>query len=139
MAARRGSLRFKAVRFALTPFPGRGPDQPWKRVALRSLIIAGRSLATVAAALVAATIGTQVWRVAEENVRLHDQIVAVERQNQRLEAQSTQLSNEVRLLHYPEYLVPFIHEQLGLSKPHEVFITVKPRQPASPTQTPQPK
>jgi len=30
------------------------------------------------------------------------------------------------LLHDPDYLVPLIHEQLGLVKPHEVFIVVSP-------------
>ncbi|MDQ2818602.1 MAG: septum formation initiator family protein [Candidatus Eremiobacteraeota bacterium] len=129
MTARRGSLRFKVVRFARDPLPEDRPAARWRPLALWALVVAGRCTVTIAAALVAATIGTQVWRVAGENIRLHRQIVAVQGQNRLLRAQSAHLSEQVRLLHYPEYLVPLIHEQLGLAKPHEVFITVKPPPP----------
>jgi cell division protein FtsB len=76
------------------------------------------------------TIGAQVWRVAVRNVALHGQIADVEQQNAALQSENGKLAARVTHLHDPEFLVPLIHEQLGLTKPNEVFIEVAPATPA---------
>jgi cell division protein FtsB len=73
---------------------------------------------------VSGTIGVQIWHAADRNVRLHDQITGVERSNATLQITNDKLATRVERLHDPEYLVPLIHEQLGLAKPHEIFIEV---------------
>ena len=74
--------------------------------------------------------GLQAWRVGAESYRLHKQIVALEKRNADLAASSISLNTEIKALHDPEYLVPMIHEQLGLTKPHEVFIVVQTPPPS---------
>lgn len=125
MTARRGSLRFKIVRFAREPrVYGTHLLSVW-RVTLRSASIAGRAVFAVALLFIAGTLGAQVWRVGAENVRLHQAIIAAERDNGRIARSADNLSVRVHKLHDPEYLVPLIHEQLGLTKPHEIFVQVK--------------
>ena len=129
MTARRGSLRYKIVRFAREP---RAHSQllarTW-RIAVRSAALAGQAIFAVALLFVAGTIGVQVWRVGTENARLHNQIVAAQRENAALERSSQNLSARIQKLHDPEYLVPLIHEDLGLTKPHEIFVELKQPQP----------
>ncbi|MBC5806193.1 MAG: FtsB family cell division protein [Candidatus Eremiobacter antarcticus] len=126
MTARRGSLSFKIVRFARSPRAQRqNLSRPW-RVALRSASIAGRSLVVLAAVFIAGTFTVQIWRVGAQNMRLHDQIATTQRQNEHLRETTQRLEARIRRLHNPDYLVPLIHEQLGLAKPKEVFIEVKP-------------
>ncbi len=84
----------------------------------------------VAALFISVTAGAQVWHVAMRNVALHQQISQVEGENATLQAQNDKLVARVGHLHDPEYLVPLIHEQLGLAKPNEVFIEVAPSTPA---------
>lgn len=130
MSARRGSLRFKVARFATAPL-GRGQEGAARRdFALRAIGFGGRVVAAVAAFLIATTVGLQFWRVGVENYRLHRQIQSVERQNERLKSEAASLAREIRLLHDPEYLVPMIHEQLGLTRPHEVIVQVATPSPA---------
>ncbi|HXN08345.1 MAG TPA: septum formation initiator family protein, partial [Candidatus Acidoferrales bacterium] len=121
---RRGSLQYKIVRLARAP-RARADASPrhWRpaRVAAR---MAGRSLMAIAVLFVSGTIGVQIWHAAERNVRLHDQIANVERGNATLQITNDKLATRVERLHDPEYLVPLIHEQLGLAKPHEIFIEV---------------
>lgn len=71
-----------------------------------------------------------MWHVAMRNIALHQQIAQVEDENAAMEAQNEKLAVRVGHLHDPEYLVPLIHEQLGLTKPNEVFIEVAPSTPA---------
>lgn len=124
MIARRGSFRFKVIRLLLPPLGTRASRSSRRRLALRAIALAGRLLAMALVALVATTVGIAVWRIAAQNYRLHQQIAAVERQNKALEADSKLLSREIELLRDPEYLVPYIHEQLGLTKPGEVIVQV---------------
>lgn len=95
---------------------------------LRLVSSAGRIVLVLAIVLIAASFGAQAWRVGYENYRLHKQIDAIEEQNRQLGAASVTLRRDIVLSRDPEYLVPLIHEQLGLTKPKEVFIQV-----ASPT------
>ncbi len=125
MTARRGSLRFRVTRLARAPLRTDDRFVKWKRIAATALIITGRCLAVVAAVLVATTIATQVWRVAKESHRLDQQILVAEKKNGTLKTQSVDLAKEIKSLHNVEYLVPLIHEQLGLGKRHEVFISVQ--------------
>ena|ERR1700737_4961504 len=124
MTARRGSLHYKIVRLARVPsaHAGAAPKR-WRfvRIAAR---VAGRSLVALAVLFVSGTIGVQIWHAGERNVRLHDQITTVERGNANLQVTNDKLATRVERLHDPEYLVPLIHEQLGLAKPHEIFIQV---------------
>ena len=125
MTARRGSLRFRVKRLASDRL-GRNSTPSWQRRLTRwtrftSLLIAG-----AAVLLVGGAVGVQTARVAAENYRLHKQIVSAERRNDALAADATRLQREIVLLHDPDYLVPLIHEQLGLVKPHEVFIVISP-------------
>jgi cell division protein FtsB len=126
MTARRGSFRFKVTRLAskrlgrdASPTPLRKRVTRWLRFS--ALLAVG--------AIILFTVGAfalQTGRVAAENYRLHKQIVSTERRNDALVADSARLRREITLLHDPDYLVPLIHEQLGLVKPHEVFIVISP-------------
>jgi cell division protein FtsB len=126
MTARRGSLGFKVARMARAPLGhGAGPQKLRRRLA-RWSIVASRVLMWSVAALFVFSVGSGFWRVGAENYRLHRQVDAVERRNDALVADATRLSREATLLHDPDYLVPLIHEQLGLVKPHEIFIVISP-------------
>lgn len=85
---------------------------------------AGRVLALAATLLVATSFSIQAWRIGYQNYQLHKQIDTLEQQNQRLSAQQVKLRRDIILSRDPAYLVPLIHEQLGLTKPHEVFIQI---------------
>ncbi len=91
---------------------------------LRIMSAAGRSIAFMAVLLIAASFSMQAWRVGYQNYQLHKQIESVEEQNRQLEARSAKLRLDIVLSRDPEHLVPLIHEQLGLTKPNEVFIQV---------------
>jgi len=124
MTARRGSFQYKIVRLARVP-RSRAEESPrrWRLVRIAARV-AGRSLMAIAVVFVSGTIGVQIWHASERNVRLHDQITTVERGNATLQVTNDKLATRVERLHDPEYLVPLIHEQLGLAKPHEIFIEV---------------
>ena len=126
MTARRGSLRFKVKRFAADGFGRTAVPAAWQKRLILWTRFASRLVVGAAILAVAGAFGAQTWRVAAENLRLHKQIVSVERRNGELTADSGRLKHEITLLHDPDYLVPLIHEQLGLVKPHEVFIVVSP-------------
>jgi cell division protein FtsB len=78
----------------------------------------------LAVVFVSGTIAVQIWHVGERNVQLHQQIGQMERGNANLQVTNDKLRTRVDRLHDPEYLVPLIHEQLGLTKPHEIFVEV---------------
>jgi cell division protein FtsB len=80
--------------------------------------------------LVTGTMATQVWHAGERGLQLHDQIAQVERNNAALENANQKLTTRTVRLRDPEYLVPLIHEQLGLTKPREIFIEVIQPSPA---------
>lgn len=128
MTARRGSLRYKVVR--LTRARAASGSSSRMRAARIAATVAGRGLLVLVALFVSVTIAAQVYRVAVRNVALRGQIAQVEDQNQRLGAENQKLALRVVHLQDPEYLVPLIHEQLGLTKPNEVFIEVAPSTPA---------
>lgn len=130
MTARRGSLRHKIVRLAQARSNRAGQTSKHLRSARLAAVVAGRGLMLVAALFVSVTAGAQVWHVAMRNIALHQQIAQVEDENAAMEAQNEKLAVRVGHLHDPEYLVPLIHEQLGLTKPNEVFIEVAPSTPA---------
>ena len=125
MTARRGSLGYKAVRLARAPI-----HAPWRAAVSRVGVIIARCALVAGALVVIAACGLQAWRVGAESYRLHRQIVALEQRNANLDASSIALKAKIKALHDPEYLVPLIHEQLGLTKPHEVFIVVQTPAPA---------
>lgn len=126
MTARRGSFRFKVTRLARAPL-GRGARSlAWKRRLVLWTRLASKIISAAAALFVIGAFGAQMWHVGAQNYRLHKQIDAAERRNEALSAESVKLAQKVVLLHDPDYLVPLIHEQLGLVKPHEVFIVVAP-------------
>ncbi len=125
MTARRGSLRYRVARLTKAPRKG-GVSSPLQRRLARWTSLASRLVVGAAILLLAGAFGAQTYRVAAENYRLHKQVVSVERRNDALVAESAHLQREIVLLHDPDYLVPLIHEQLGLVKPHEVFIVVTP-------------
>jgi cell division protein FtsB len=126
MTARRGSLRFKVKQFARAPLGRAGASSTWyKRLGSATRFASRLVVGALILALVGA-FGAQMWRVAADNYRLHRQISTVESQNEALVADSARLQREIVLLHDPDYLVPLIHEQLGLVKPHEVFIVISP-------------
>jgi cell division protein FtsB len=85
-----------------------------------------RLVAGAAALFLVGAFGAQMWHVGVQSYHLHKQIVSVEDRNASLQTQSVKLSRQIQLLHNPDYLVPLIHEQLGLVKPHEVFIELQP-------------
>lgn len=120
---RRGSVGFAISRMASKPFGGSSRKQR-QRTMVRMMSAAGRAIALVAVLLVAASFSVQAWRVGRQNYQLHKQIDTVEQQNDKLAADSVQLRRDIILSHNPEYLVPLIHEQLGLTKPGEVFIQI---------------
>ena len=120
---RRGSLGFRISRLAGKPL-GRGARKQRERSMIRVMSAAGRALALTAVVLIAASFSVQAWHVGYQNYQLHKQIDAVEEQNRQLTAQSVSLRRDIILSHNPEYLVPLIHEQLGLTKPREVFIQI---------------
>ncbi len=128
MTARRGSLRYKVVR--LTRARAASGSLSRMRVARIAATVAGRGLLVLVALFVSVMIAAQVYRVAVRNIALRGQIAQVEDQNQRLGAENQKLALRVVHLQDPEYLVPLIHEQLGLTKPNEVFIEVAPSTPA---------
>jgi cell division protein FtsB len=134
MTARRGSLRHKIV--CLKRVRAARPGSGARRFGLaRVAAVAGRIAIVLAAGFVSVTVAAQVWHAASRNVALHRQIVATESTNAQLQTENDRLTRRVTLLHDPEYLVPLIHEQLGLTKPNEVFIEVAP---ATPAPNPQP-
>ena len=122
---RRGSLGYKAVRLARAPV-----HAPWRAAVSRFGMIVGRCALVAGAIAIFAACGLQAWRVGAESYRLHKQIVALEVRNANLAASSMALKTQIKALHDPEYLVPLIHEQLGLTKPHEVFIVVQTPAPS---------
>jgi cell division protein FtsB len=126
MTARRGSLRFKVKRLASAPLKRAGVSSVWQRRLTRWSQFASRLVIAAAILLLAGAFAAQTFRIAAENYRLHKQIVAVERHSEALAAEAFRLQRQIVLLHDPDYLVPLIHEQLGLVKPHEVFIVVSP-------------
>ena len=91
---------------------------------IRLMSAAGRTIALAAIVLVAASFSVQAWRVSYQNYQLHKQIEAIEDQNRAFSADAVKLQRDVKLSKNPEYLVPLIHEHLGLTKPHEVIIQV---------------
>jgi len=125
MTARRGSFRFKVKRLAGERF-GKSASPVWRQRLIAWTRFASRLVVAAAVLSIAGAFGAQSYRVAAENYRLHKQIVNVERHNDALVADSARLQREIGLLQDPDYLVPLIHEQLGLVKPHEVFIIVAP-------------
>jgi cell division protein FtsB len=133
MTARRGSLGYKIVRLSRVRKAG-GLGVKRLRSARLAAAVAGRALMLLAAIFVSLTIGTQVWQVATRNVALHQQILQTEGANAHLQVDNEKLAERVTHLRDPEYLVPLIHEQLGLTKPNEVFIEVAPSTPAPPAQ-----
>lgn len=128
---RRGSLGFKISRLANKPL-GRAARKKRERTMVRVMSTAGRLVGLAAVLLVVASFTGQAWRVGYQNYQLHKQIDAVEDQNQQLGASSVKLRRDIILSRDPEYLVPLIHEQLGLTKPHEVFIQIATPAPAAP-------
>ena len=129
MTARRGSLRFKVKRFARAPLGRAGVSSKWYKGLGTATRLASRLVIGALVLALAGACGAQMWRVAAENYRLHKQIVTVEHHNEALVADTARLQREIVLLHDPDYLVPLIHEQLGLVKPHEVFIIISPTPP----------
>jgi len=125
MTARRGSLRFKVKRLARAPL-ARGASPVWRRRLGMWTHLASRVVVGAAILAIAGAFGAQTWRIAAENYRLHRQISTVEQHNVALGSDAVRLQREISLLHDPDYLVPLIHEQLGLVKPHEVFIVISP-------------
>ena len=137
MTARRGSLRFRVAHFV----GGRGSHAPgtaakFQTAMQRTTNVAGRLVAVCAGALLAVTFGAQVWRVGFQNYQLHQQVMAVESQNRALVQDSVTLRKEIYLSRNPEYLVPLIHEQLGLAKPHEAFVRFVPMSSGQPPARP---
>jgi len=142
MTARRGSLRFKVARLAA----GRSSSTGGRRSSAiyrwiqRATVASGRMLAVAAIGLIVATFAVQAARVAYANYQLHVQIVAAENDNRSLESQIVTLRREIVLSRDPEYLVPLVHEQLGLAKPREVFVRFAPVvQPPTPESTARPQ
>jgi len=134
MTVRRGSLGYKVARMARAPLGHGVAAQKLRRRVARWSVIASRVLMWSAGAFFLFAVGSGFWRIGVENYRLHRQVDAVESHNSDLVANASRLRREVILLHDPDYLVPLIHEQLGLVKPHEVFIVVSPAPSAAPSQ-----
>lgn len=122
---RRGSVGFAISRLAARPFSG-GSRKQRERTMLRLMSAAGRSIVLITVLLIAASFSVQAWRVGYQNYQLHKQIDMIEQQNDKLAADSVHLNRDIILSRNPEYLVPLIHEQLGLTKPGEVFIQIAP-------------
>ena len=120
---RRGSVGFTLHRLASRPLRGRTRKQR-ERSMLRVMSAAGRAIAAVTVLLIAASFSVQAWRIGYQNYQLHQQIDLIEEQIEKLAADSVHLRRDIILSRNPEYLVPLIHEQLGLTKSGEVFIQV---------------
>lgn len=129
MTARRGSLRFKIKRIAADRIGTAAQPPRWRKRLMLATRLGSKLVVGAAVLALAGAFGAQTYRVAAENYRLHVQIDDVERRNAALTADAARLQKQIALLHDPDYLVPLIHEQLGLVKPHEVFIVVSPTQP----------
>lgn len=129
MTPRRGSLTHKIIRLTRAPREhtrhARG-----RRIATVAATVAGRSLVVLAVLFISGAVGIQIWHAGVRNAELHRQIRDVEAQNADLSAANAKLQTRIVRLHDPEYVVPIIHEQLGLTKPHEVFIQVTQATPA---------
>jgi len=126
MTARRGSLRFKIKRIAAERVGTAAKPPRWRKRLMLWTRLGSRLVVGAAVLALAGAFGAQTYRVAAENYRLHVQIDDVERRNTALSADAVRMQKQIVLLHDPDYLVPLIHEQLGLVKPHEVFIVVAP-------------
>ena len=126
MTARRGSLRFKIKRIAAERVGTAAKPPRWRKRLILWTRLGSRLVVGAAVLALAGAFGAQTYRVAAENYRLHVQINDVERRNAALSADASRMQKQIVLLHDPDYLVPLIHEQLGLVKPHEVFIVVAP-------------
>jgi len=126
MTARRGSLRFKIKRIAAERVGTAAKPPRWRKRLILWTRLGSRLVVGAAVLALAGAFGAQTYRVAAENYRLHVQIDDVERRNTALSADAVRMQKQIVLLHDPDYLVPLIHEQLGLVKPHEVFIVVAP-------------
>jgi cell division protein FtsB len=123
MTPRRGSLHYKIVRLARVPKAQGAQTKRW-RFARLAAGVAGRSLIALAVLFISSTIAVQIWHVGARSMQLHQQIGQVELGNAELQTTNDKLATRVVRLRDPEYLVPLIHEQLGLAKPHEVFVQV---------------
>jgi cell division protein FtsB len=134
MTPRRGSLHYKIVRLARVPKAHAGAQSKRWRFVKLAATVAGRSLIALAVLFVSGTIAVQIWHVGARSMQLRQQLAQVEATNADLSATNDKLATRVQRLHDPEYLVPLIHEQLGLAKPHEVFVEVTQATPAPPTQ-----
>ena len=99
---------------------------------MRLMSVMGRVILVLTVTLIAASFSVQAWRVGYQNYQLHTQIDSVEQQNDKLAADSVHLRRDIILSRNPEYLVPLIHEQLGLTKPGEIFIQIATPAPKSP-------
>ena len=124
MTARRGSLHYKIVRLASARRARSLASSKRWRIARFAAGIAGRSFTALAIVFVSGTIAVQIYHASARNVALHQQIVQLERGNANLQVTNDKLTTRIVRLHDPEYLVPLIHEQLGLAKPNEVFVQV---------------
>jgi cell division protein FtsB len=132
MTPRRGSLHYKIVRLAHVPKARTSAQTKRWRLAKFAAGVAGRSLVALAVIFVSGTIAIQIWHVGARSMQLHDQIAQVEASNADLQTTNDKLATRADRLRDPEYLVPLIHEQLGLAKPHEVFVEVTQATPAPP-------
>ncbi len=130
MTPRRGSLPYKIVRLAKVPRASAERSRKSWRIVRLVATVAGRSLLLLAALFVTGAVAVQIWHVSAHNVQLHQQIAQVEIDNANMQTANDKLSLRVERLHDPEYLVPLIHEQLGLVKPHEVLVQVTQASPA---------
>lgn len=137
MTARRGSLRFKVAQLASGRGRGRAADLQTRL--RRATHIGGRIIFVAAICLLALTFGAQAWRIAYADYQLHRQVVALEAANRVLQDETVTLRKEIYLARDPEYLVPLIHEQLGLAKPHEVFVRFETVDPVPPRDSVPPK
>lgn len=130
MTARRGSLRFKIKKIAAERAGTAAQPSRWRRRVVTWAKFGSRLVVGAAILALAGAFGAQTYRIAAANYHLHVQIDDVEQHNEALTADAARMQKQIELLHDPDYLVPLIHEQLGLVKPHEVFIVVSPA-PAS--------
>ena len=126
MTARRGSFAFRVIKAARAPFADSSASRTLRMRLGRWAVVGSRVLLSGVAAIFLFSVGSGFWRVGMENYRLHRQVEATEARNAALTADAARLTRESVLLHDPDYLVPLIHEELGLVKPHEVFIVVSP-------------
>jgi cell division protein FtsB len=129
MTPRRGSLHYKIVRLARVPRVAAERSRKRWRIVRLAATIAGRCLLLVAILFVTGAVAMQIWRVSTHNLQLHQQIAQVELDNATIQSANDKLSLRVERLHDPEYLVPLIHDQLGLVKPHEVLVQLTQASP----------